>query len=112
ARAMGATPIPLNSPVLTLAGSNVFQPRFWKPLALPDAAAVRLTNVDPTSAERPKRPVRGYLDGEDLGRVRWMEIRGSPVAAVELLFPPGFRVTGRRLGSLFPPPEDPVKPKG
>jgi NAD kinase len=106
ARAMGATPIPLNSPVLTLAGSNVFQPRFWKPLALPDAGVVRLTNVDPTPAERPKRPVRGYLDGEDLGRVRWMEIGVSPVAAVELSFTPEFDLTSRRLRSLFPPPEE------
>lgn len=105
ARAMGATPIPLNSPVLTLSGSNVFLPRFWKPLALPDRAVVRLTNVDPTPVERPKRPVRGYLDGEDLGRVKWMEIRVSPVAAVELAFTPEFDLTSRRLRSLFPPEE-------
>jgi NAD kinase len=106
ARAMGATPIPLNSPVLTLAGSNVFQPRFWKPLALTDSSVVRMTNVDPTPVDRPKRPVRGYLDGEDLGRVRWMEIRVSPVAAVELSFTPEFDLTSRRLRSLFPPPEE------
>jgi NAD+ kinase len=106
ARAMGATPIPLNSPVLTLAGSNVFQPRFWKPLALPDASAVRLTDVDPSPADRPKRPVRGYLDGEDLGRVKWMEARVSTVAAVELGFTPEFDLTSRRLRSLFPPPEE------
>ena len=105
ARAMGATPIPLNSPVLTLAGSNVFQPRFWKPLALPDGSVVRLTNVDTSPVERPKRPIRGYLDGEDLGRVRWLEARVSTVAAVELAFTPEFDLTSRRLRSLFPPPE-------
>lgn len=105
ARAMGATPIPLNSPVLTLAGSNVFQPRFWKPLALTDSSVVRMTNVDPTPVERPKRPVRGYLDGEDLGRVKWMEVGVSPVAAVELSFTPEFDLTSRRLRSLFPPEE-------
>lgn len=104
-RAMGATPIPLNSPVLTLAGSNVFQPRFWKPLALPDSSVVRMTNVDPTPIDRPKRPVRGYLDGEDLGRVKWMEVGVSSVAAVELSFTPEFDLTSRRLRSLFPPEE-------
>jgi NAD+ kinase len=99
ARAMGATPVPLNSPVVTLAGSNVFRPRFWKPLALPDDAVVGMTSVgDPV-----KRPVRGFIDGLAVGRVRSMEVRVSPVAAVELAFTPEFDLSAKLLRSLFPP---------
>jgi NAD+ kinase len=99
ARAMGATPVPLNSPVITLAGSNVFRPRFWKPLALPDTTVIRMTSVgDPQ-----KRPVRGFLDGLPVGRVKSMEVRVSPVAAVELAFTPAFDLAAKLLRSLFPP---------
>ncbi|MBA4065868.1 MAG: hypothetical protein C0501_19545 [Isosphaera sp.] len=98
ARAMGATPVPLTAPVLTLAGSNVFRPYFWKPAALPEASAVRLTSLDDTG----KRPVRGFIDGRPLGRVRGLEVRVSTVAAVELAFTPQFDMGQRLLRSLFP----------
>jgi NAD kinase/nicotinic acid mononucleotide adenylyltransferase len=102
ARAMGATPVPLTAPVLTLAGSNVFSPRFWKPVALPETAVVRLTNLD----ESGKRPIRAFLDGHPLGRVKAMEVRVSPVAAVELAFTPQFDLSARLLRSMFPPMEE------
>jgi NAD+ kinase len=99
ARAMGSTPVPLSSPVVTLAGSNVFHPRFWKPIALPADTVIRMTSTgDPA-----KRPVRGYIDGLPLGRVKSMEVRVSPVAAVELAFTPAFDLSARLLRSLFPP---------
>ncbi len=102
ARAMGATPVPLSAPVLTLAGSNVFRPRFWKPVALPEDAVVRITNLDTTG----KRPIRGFLDGHLIGLVQDMEVRVSPVAAVELAFTPQFDLASRLLRSLFPPNEE------
>jgi NAD kinase len=102
ARAMGATPVPLTAPVLTLAGSNVFRPRFWKPVALPDTAVVRITSLDETG----KRPVRGFLDGHPLGWVKAIEMRVSPVAAVELAFTPQFDLSTRLLRSMFPPSEE------
>lgn len=101
ARAMGATPVPLTAPVLTLAGSNVFRPRFWKPVALPETTTVRITNVD----DRNKRPVRAFLDGHLAGPVSAMEVRVSSVAAVELAFTPRFDLSERLLRSLFPPEE-------
>jgi NAD kinase len=101
ARAMGATPVPLTAPVLTLAGSNVFRPRFWKPVALPESAVVRLTSMDETG----KRPVRAFLDGHLAGLVRAMEVRVSSVAAAELAFTPQFDLSSRLLRSLFPPEE-------
>jgi NAD kinase/NaMN:DMB phosphoribosyltransferase len=99
ARAMGATPVPLTAQVLTLAGSNVFRPRFWKPVALPETAVVRLTSLDETG----KRPVRGFLDGHPVGSVSSMEVRVSSIAAVELAFTPQFDLSDRLLCSLFPP---------
>lgn len=99
ARAMGATPVPLTAPVLTLAGSNVFRPRFWKPVALPETTTVRITNID----ERNKRPVRAFLDGHLAGPVTAMEVSISSVAAVELAFTPRFDLSERLLRSLFPP---------
>jgi NAD+ kinase len=102
ARAMGATPVPLTAPVLTLAGSNVFLPRFWKPVALPDTAVVRFTNLDTAG----KRPVRAFLDGHLVGRVSALEARVSSVAAVELAFTPQFDLSERLLRSLFPPSEE------
>ena len=102
ARAMGATPVPLTAPVLTLAGSNVFRPRFWKPVALPESTTVRITNID----ERGKRPVRAFLDGHLAGPVTAMEVRVSSVAAVELAFTPQFDLSERLLRSLFPPEEE------
>jgi NAD kinase/nicotinic acid mononucleotide adenylyltransferase len=99
ARAMGATPVPLNSPVITLAGSNVFRPSFWKPVALPAEAVVKLTSLgDPE-----KRPVRGFLDGLPLGRVQAMEVRVSRVAAIEIAFTPAYDLSAKLLRSLFPP---------
>jgi NAD+ kinase len=102
ARAMGATPVPLTAPVLTLAGSNVFRPRFWKPVALPETTTVRITNID----DRNKRPVRAFLDGHLAGPVTAMEVRISSVAAVELAFTPRFDLSERLLRSLFPPEEE------
>jgi len=101
ARAMGATPVPLSAPVLTLAGSNVFQPYFWKPVTLPETAHVRICNLD----ERGKRPVRGFLDGHPLGPVSTMDIRLSAVAAAELAFTPQYDLSERLLRSLFPTKE-------
>lgn len=102
ARAMGAVPVPLNTPVLTLTGSNVFQPRFWKPMALADTSEVVITSLDRTG----KRPLRGFLDGDPLGLVQSMRIRKSSVAAVELAFTREFDPSGKLLRSLFPPVEN------
>ena len=99
ARAMGATPVPLNSPVVTLAGSNVFSPRFWKAMALPDHTVIRMTSVGNPA----KRPVRCFIDGLPLGRVRSMEARVSPVAAVEVAFTPEFDLSAKLIRSMFPP---------
>jgi NAD kinase len=99
ARAMGAVPVPLNASVLTLVGSNVFRPRFWRPMTLLDDATVTLTSLDTSG----KRPVRGFLDGQPLGVVHALTIRRSAVAGVELAFTREFDPSDKLLRSLFPP---------
>jgi NAD+ kinase len=105
ARAMGATPVPLTAPVLTLAGSNVFLPRFWRPVSLTETAHVRITSLNHKNEPglNSKRPVRGFIDGRHVGLVKSMDIRVSAVAAVELAFTPEFDLSARLLRSMFPP---------
>jgi nicotinate (nicotinamide) nucleotide adenylyltransferase len=102
ARAMGAVPVPLNTPALTLVGSNVFQPRFWRPMTLLDDATVTLASLDTSG----KRPVRGYIDGQPLGVVQALTIRRSPIAGVELAFTRQFDPSDKLLRSLFPRVDD------
>lgn len=81
ARAMGATPLPFNTPVLTLVGSNVLSPFNWRPAVLPIQSEVEITTVDPD-----KRPLVGYMDGVPLGRIQSLRVRVSRTATVELAF--------------------------
>lgn len=84
ARAMGATPAPLNTDVLILVGSNVLKPTFWRPVVLPHDAEVTFENVDTV-----RRPLTGVLDGEPYPLpIRSMKIRVSRTAAAELVFVP------------------------
>ncbi len=85
ARAMGAPPVPLNTGVLLLVGSNVLRPAFWRPAVLPLSAEVLLETIDPN-----KRPLQAYCDGELFPEpVKQMRIRVSRTAAVELAFTHG-----------------------
>lgn len=82
ARAMGATPVPLNTQVLMLVGSNVLKPTFWRPVVLPIDSEIVLESVDPE-----RRPLKGFIDGEAYPRpIRRMSIRVSRTAAAELAF--------------------------
>ncbi|HEY1066368.1 MAG TPA: NAD(+)/NADH kinase, partial [Pirellulales bacterium] len=58
ARAMGASPSPLNLPVLHLVGSNILTPTRWKPVTLPLDSDIVISTLDPR-----KRPLRGFVDG-------------------------------------------------
>ena len=81
ARAMGAPPMPLNTPALLLVGSNVLLPVFWKQAVLSLESTIKLTTLDPD-----KRPLHGYVDGVHKGKLRSMTARVSNTAAVELAF--------------------------
>src|SRR5208283_2337493 len=102
ARAMGAIPVPLTTPVMILAGSNIFRPRFWKPMTLADNTLLSLVNLDETG----KRPLRGFVDGLPLGIVRSLTAQRSPIASVELAYTSEFDPSAKLLRSLFPPLEE------
>ena len=97
--------------MLTLAGSNVFLPRFWRPVSLTESARVRIVglNHDNQPGFNKKRPLSGYVDGRAVGgddrplKVLSMDVRVSSVAAVELAFTPEFDLSARLLRSMFPP---------
>ena len=83
ARAMGAAPLPLSTPALLLVGSNVLYPVFWHPAVLPLNSEVEFRTLDPV-----KRPLNGFVDGVPQGKVSWMSVKTSNIAAVELAFDP------------------------
>ena len=99
ARAMGATPLPFNAPLMTLAGSNVLKPEFWHPAVLTIDSEVTVRNLD-----NAKRPLQGFVDGVDFGRVESMTARVSHIAAVELLFAPGYDPVAKLAMLQFPQP--------
>ena len=98
ARAMGAVPVPLDSQSLILAGSNIFQPRFWKPMNLPGSSQITLTSLD----TRGKRPLRAFVDGQTLGIVQEISAKQSLTAAVELAFTKEYDPSTKLLKSMFP----------
>ena len=84
ARAMGATPVPMNTDVLVLAGSNVYLPTFWRPALLATDSVIEIETLDAN-----RRPLRAAIDGyEEDGPVRKMTVRVSRTAAAELAFLP------------------------
>jgi len=97
ARALGASPLPFNADLLTLAGSNVLKPEFWRPAVLPRDSVIRLRNLDPT-----KRPLRGFIDGLAQGPVLEMTARVSATASVELLFAPEYDPVAKLAVTQFP----------
>jgi nicotinate (nicotinamide) nucleotide adenylyltransferase len=100
ARAMGATPLPLNTQALLLVGSNVLMPAFFRPVVLEKDTRVDLTTLDPD-----KRPLRGYIDGVEQGRVHRLSTRVSRIAAVELAFDPRHDLAEKLARIQFPPGE-------
>ena len=88
-----------------MVGSNVFLPRFWRPVSLTESAVVRISSLKHNGEPgiNSKRPVRGYIDGRPVGQVKAMNVRASAVAAVELGFTPEFDLSARLLRSMFPP---------
>lgn len=98
ARAMGATPMPLNTPALLLVGSNVLKPEFWKPVVLPLDSRLEWSTLDPH-----KRPLVGYIDGVCQGPVHTMRARVSNIAAVELAFEPQHDPASKLARIQFPP---------
>ncbi len=80
AKALGAHPLPMNTPALMFVGSNILTPSL-DPMLLPLDFNIELRTLDFN-----KRPLRGYIDGTPLGEVYSMKAHVSNIASVELAF--------------------------
>jgi Predicted sugar kinase len=98
AHAVGATPVPIGTPVLILAGSNVVRPQGWKSAVLPLDAEVEFCSLDPSV-----RPLRGFVDGVDQGTMVRLRARMSRIAAAELAFLPNHDMAEKLAQIQFPP---------
>lgn len=97
ALAMGGTPFQVGTPMLLLAGSNVGDPPGWRTADIPIDSVVEFATVDSK-----KRPLRGYVDSVDQGRVDYMRIQVSTVACCELAFLPDYNLTEKLARVQFP----------
>ena len=97
ARAMGATPLLVDTTALVLVGSNVMEPPGFKSALLSLDARVILRALDVS-----KRPIAAFADGVPLGEVVSFEARVSRIAAVELVFTPGHDMAEKIAQVQFP----------
>lgn len=97
ARAMGATPLPVDASELLLVGSNVLEPSNWKFAMLSSNSVVEFGAIDPG-----KRPLLGIVDGVYQGEVKMMRVRASRIAAAELAFSPGHDLAAKIRDVQFP----------
>lgn len=81
AQAMGCCPIPVGTPLMCLTGSNVSMPLGWRPAYLPLSCKVSFEGLN-----LEKRPLKGFVDGVDLGLVNKMDVRTSNVGSCRLIF--------------------------
>ncbi len=97
ARAMGATPLLVETPALLLAGSNVMEPPSWKSVLLSLDSTVEFRSLQPE-----KRPLEGFVDGISQGKIELMQARVSHTAAVELAFCRGHDMAEKIAEIQFP----------
>ncbi|MEK7211817.1 MAG: NAD(+)/NADH kinase [Patescibacteria group bacterium] len=81
AKALGAAPLPADTPALLLVGSNVIEPAGWKSAHFSLDTEIEFTALDPT-----KRPIEAFVDGVAQGEAQKMTVRVSRIAAAELAF--------------------------
>ena len=81
ALALGASPIPVGTPLIQLVGSNIVSPSRWKPVHLKSEVTVQIDSVDSI-----KRPCRAFVDSVEIGDVKSLSVRASRVANVQIAF--------------------------
>lgn len=81
AQSMGCCPIPVGTPLICLTGSNVATPIGWRPAYLPLDCSVTFEALN-----LEKRPVKGFVDGVELGPIRKMRVSTSNVGECSLIF--------------------------
>jgi NAD kinase len=97
ARAMGASPLLVDTPALLLVGSNVMYPAYWKSALLSFDSLIEFNALN-----HDKRPIYGYVDGQFLGRVKTLRARVSRIAAAEVAFCPDHDMAKKIAKLQFP----------
>lgn len=97
AQALGGSPMPIDTPILQLVGSNCTWPARWRPVHLPEDVLIELESCDTE-----KRPCRAFVDSVDLGVCKRMTIRASRVAGVQLAFTRSSDVQAKLYKMQFP----------
>lgn len=80
-RALGASPVPIDAPLIQIVGSNVVSPVQWRPAHLEQEDEVELVVLDGD-----KRPCRCFVDAVEVGNVQRMLVRSSHVAGITLAY--------------------------
>lgn len=80
-QALGASPVPIDAPLIQIVGSNVVSPAQWRPAHLEQEDEVELVVLDGE-----KRPCRCFVDAVEVGNVQRMLVRSSHVAGITLAY--------------------------
>lgn len=83
ARAMGATPLSIDSSELLLVGSNIWEPARWGFAPIPADGLVDIRVLEPS-----RRPMAAFVDGRPQGPALAMRVRRSRTGAACLAFLP------------------------
>lgn len=97
AQSMGCCPIPVGTPLICLTGSNVATPIGWRPAYLPLDCSVTFEALN-----LEKRPVKGFVDGVELGPIRKMRVSTSNVGECSLIFLKANTMLNKLLKLQFP----------
>lgn len=97
AQSMGCCPIPVGTPLICLTGSNVATPIGWRPAYLPLDCSVTFEALN-----LEKRPVKGFVDGVELGPIRKMRVSTSNVGECSLIFLKANTMLNKLLNLQFP----------
>ncbi|KKR86322.1 MAG: inorganic polyphosphate/ATP-NAD kinase [Candidatus Uhrbacteria bacterium GW2011_GWF2_41_16] len=102
ARAMGATPLAVGDSSMLLVGSNLAEPFGWKSAHIPLDDVIECRTLERGTSVSKRRPLYGFVDGEDQGEVDGMRIRTSRIAAVELAYLHGYDRRRKVMELQFP----------
>jgi len=96
ATSMGAQSQNITQNSITIAASAVFQPPHWEHGTIDPGCVVDFHILDPA-----KRPMKAFVDGVEIGRVKWMRMRESRIASVVLVFDPREDLRIKRLARRY-----------
>ncbi|MDM8553478.1 hypothetical protein QUF75_01970 [Desulfococcaceae bacterium HSG7] len=89
--------LPTHVRELLLVGMGIAEPSQWRNTIVSPHSVFEFKALNTA-----KRPVRAYVDGVPQGRIEYMRIRTSRIAAVELAFIKGYDIAEKHTGIQLP----------